>query len=71
MSRYNYQEIRARAGAPDATQADINELGEWFERYGGGSWNGEYYDADDGKRLFPVYQKIDVDEFELTGYEFR
>lgn len=67
--RYNYAELRAKAVAPGATQADINTLGEWFFQFGS-DWNGEYYDADGGKRLYPIYKQIDEDDFETIGYEF-
>ena len=75
MNRYSYQELREAALSPAATQENINALGEWFERYGHENpdfWNGEYWDADDGMRLFPVY--TDPDEYgdsDIIGYEFR
>lgn len=68
ISAYNYEELRAAALAPNATQDDIDALGEWFSRYGSTYWNGEYYDAD-GVCVRPVYKKIDEDDYELTGYE--
>lgn len=68
--RYEYNEIRAAAIAADATQADINKLGEWFERYGGEYWNGFYYDAD-GLNLYPVCKKNDFGDFEIISYEFK
>lgn len=71
MSRYDYAELREAAIKFNATTEEVNALGEWFERYGRDSWNGEYFDADDGYRLFPVYKEVDEDEFELVGYEFK
>lgn len=68
--KYNYAEIRAAAIAANATQADIDRLGEWFEAYGQSYWNGEYYEAD-GVSLYPVYKETEPDEFELIGYEIR
>lgn len=60
-----YEELRAAATADDATQEDINALGSWFESNGSAYWNGEYYDADDGIRLYPT------DYGETVGYEIR
>ena len=71
MSYYDYDELRSAATAPNATQADIDALGEWFQVHGQRYWNGEYFDADGGVRVYPVYQEIAQDEYELTGYELR
>ena len=38
MSRYDYEELKNKALAQNATQEDINTLGEWFEQYGGNYW---------------------------------
>ena len=67
---YAYEELREKATANDATQKDINALGEWFEAHGSMYWNGEYYDAD-GLRLFPINEEVAEDEWEVVGYEFR
>lgn len=67
---YEYEELRAKAIAADATPEDIENLGNWFERYGDQYWNGEYFDAD-GYRLYPVYEYDEDDEAILKGYEFR
>lgn len=56
-SYYDYKELREKATAQNATQSDIDALGELFVAYGADSWNGEYYDADDGFRLFPIFEK--------------
>lgn len=66
---YEYEELRAKA--LNGNQEDVNALGEWFEQYGDCYWNGEYYNADDGMRLFPVYEEMAEDEWELKRYEFR
>lgn len=67
MARYyDYNELKTRAINGDKNA--VNELGEWFRNYGDMYWNGEYYDADDGFRLYPIYEKADEDEFELRGY---
>lgn len=72
VSRYNYAELRAAATAPDAEQIDIDTLGQWFSLYGSQYWNGEYYDADDGLRLYEVTEwDEELDQGEVTGYEFR
>ena len=72
MNRYDYAELRAAATADGATEQAVNALGEWFERFGETLWNGEYYDADDGLRLFPVVAWDDeADQGEIIGYEFR
>lgn len=67
---YAYEELRAKATSPEATQDDINALGEWFDAHGSIYWNGEYYDAD-GLRLFPINEEVAEDEREVVGYEFR
>ena len=69
VNYYNYKELRAAALAGDA-QA-INDLGKWFEDYGTDYWNGEYFDCDEGYRLFPIYEERGEDEYETVGYEFR
>ena len=73
IGRYSYNDLLAKATSENATQEDINNLGNWFERYGREDWNGEYYDAD-GKRLFPVFAP-DPEESEayiFTGnYDFK
>lgn len=74
MTIYDYQELKEKALSTDSTQADINNLGEWFELYGDKYWNGEYYSVDDN-RLYPIYKRIDDDEleeqYEIIGYEIR
>ena len=62
---YDYEELRAKA--LNGKQEDIDALGEWLEQHGEKYWNGEYYDAD-GLRVYPVYNELDEDEYELTGY---
>lgn len=72
MANYEfYKEYRENALKPNATQEEINELGEWFSQYGDMFWNGEYYDADDGVRVYPIYREVGEDEFELEGWEIR
>ena len=75
---YDYKRLRARAVARNAKQGDINNLGEWFERFGWKYWNGSFFDCDNGARLYPVYEPIgepdeagDYDDYELVRYEIR
>ena len=72
VSKYDYESLRKRATKSDATQDDINRLGEWFESYGMNFWNGEYYDAD-GFKLFPVYTfDSEAEEYSFTdNYEIK
>lgn len=39
MTIYDYQELKEKALSTDATQEDINNLGEWFEWYDNSYWN--------------------------------
>lgn len=72
MANYeSYKELRENALKPNATQEEINEFGKWFSQYGDMFWNGEYYDADDGVRVYPIYREVSEDEFELEGWEIR
>lgn len=69
---YGYEQLRAAAVSKDATQSDINALGEWFAEHGSTYWNGEYYDAGDGMRIFPIYtEPNEYGDCEIVGYEFR
>lgn len=67
---YNYKEICEKALASDATQEDINALGEWFERYGRSGWNGECWTVDAYRDLYPIHKEIGYDEYEVVGYTF-
>ena len=70
--RYDYAELRAAATAPGASQEAIDDLGGWFALYGRDSWTGEYYDADDGTQLFPLYRETSPgsDCWEVAHYSF-
>lgn len=46
MNEYAYEELVAAATKSDATQEEINALGEWFERYGMCYWNGTCWVVD-------------------------
>lgn len=70
--RYSYKDLRAAAMGSSATQEDIDLLGEWFTTFGNDYWNGEYFDADDGVQVWPVYGEPNEDgDFELIRYEIR
>lgn len=68
---YNYKKLAEKALAYNASQEDINALGEWFNDYGCKFWNGECFDIDGNHALYPVYKEVDEDDFELVGYEIR
>lgn len=67
---YNYKEIFEKALAFNATQEDINALGEWFSRHGMSYWNGECFHVDADHNLYPIHKEIGYDEYELVGYTF-
>lgn len=67
---YNYKEICEKALAFNATQEDINALGEWFERYGRSGWNGECWTVDAYHNLYPIHKEIGYDDYEVVGYTF-
>lgn len=69
MSYYDYQELFSKATSCNATQADINALGDWLSEFGMSYWNGEYFDCGDGYRLFPFYEVGD-DGISISGYFF-
>lgn len=68
---YDYAELREKALSPNATQKDLEALADWLMQHDSSAWNGEYYDIDDGKRLFPIYTETEPDEWTVTGYEIR
>ena len=71
-NRYEYEELRAAALAPEATTEDRLALLEWFDRYDTADWNGEYYDMDDGYRLYPVYEHDEEnDQYDVVDAEIR
>lgn len=72
MKEYQYKELAAAAMKFDATQEEINALGEWFEQYGMCYWNGTSWEVDEksGVYLAPVCKEVEEDEFERVGYTF-
>lgn len=71
MNRYDYEELKEKVLSAEATQEDINNLGEWFEQYGDRYWNGEYYSVENGIHLYRIEEEVDEDEWEIKGYELR
>lgn len=65
VGRYDYKELRAKAES--GSQEDINNLGRWFEDYGGRYWNGEFWDAD-GLKVYPIYKDAANGNFGVKGY---
>lgn len=64
-----YKELEQAALSADATQEDINRLGEWFERFGETYWNGEFYNIDGVHQLRPVDVEDEYGDFHLIGWE--
>ncbi|MBO7070541.1 MAG: hypothetical protein J6W09_04530 [Bacteroidales bacterium] len=72
MSRYDYKTLRDAALRPNATKLDRLALGEWMDRFCSSAWNGECYDIDDGRTLWPVYEVVDdAGYMELIDYDVR
>lgn len=70
FSRYSFEDLKAKALAPNATEDDVDRLGDWFESFGQHFWNGECYDIDGDHGLFPVYEQ-NGEDLDLVGYEVR
>lgn len=72
INYYSYAEIRAAVDERE-TPENLAALGEWFERYGMDFWNGECWDIDGHRSLYPIYELVDeeYEEWELRGYEIR
>ena len=68
---YDYRELEKKALSLVATQTDIDNLGEWFERYGDEYWNGQCYIIDRYHDLYPVYEGDEANGFDIIGYEIR
>lgn len=56
---YNYEELKEKAMAVNATKEDRMALFNWFERHGNMYWNGECYNIENGYGLYPVYESYD------------
>lgn len=70
MDQYDYKRLVSAALAPNATQSDIDALGEWFHAYDQDSWNGEYYHVDATHQLYPIYREVGYDDYDIVGYTF-
>lgn len=73
MDVYDYKALVQKALAFDATQEDINALGDWFDQYGGwgrDNWNGECYHVDRDHDLYPIHREVGYEEYEVVGYTF-
>lgn len=53
MNYYSYDELRAEAIRTESREA-CRALAMWLMEYDPGSWNGEYFDIDGGRMLWPV-----------------
>ena len=62
---YDYEDLKIRALASDATKEDRLALLNWFDLYGWSFWNGEYYEIDDPINIRPVYETNPDDEDDL------
>lgn len=69
---YNYSELISAVDANE-TPETLAALGEWFSQYGDMYWNGECWDIDGNRRLYPIYAPLDeeCEQWEITGYEIR
>lgn len=74
IHQYSFAEL-IRNVRRNPSELNLMLLGYWFERYDSYfSWNGEYFDTHhelNGQNLYPVYEKMDDDSYELVGYELR
>lgn len=69
--RYDYEELKdTYLSIP--TSENLEKLANWYENYGGDSWNGEYFDDEYIGRIFRLYSEPNEDEeFDIIGYEVR
>lgn len=72
INEYSFKELAAAATMYNATQEEINALGDWFRLYGQDYWNGESYVVDEKNdlRLYPMHKQVSEDDFEIVGYSF-
>ena len=69
MTRYDYQELREKA-INNPTFDNLKNLADWLSNYDTNSWNGEFWDIDDGQRLYHVYGDEDENGcFPIVNYE--
>ena len=65
MNEYAYAELREKALSAESTAEDRIELFDWMENYDMRAWNGEYFDIDEGLRLYPVYDITEDEDGEI------
>ena len=52
MTRYDYQELREKA-IENPTFENLEALADWLRNYDMNSWNGEFWNIDDGQKSAP------------------
>lgn len=68
---YEYNELRKKAIAPSSTKEERLALYHWMENYAMTEWNGEYFDIDEGYRLYPVWAEDEEGELDIVDAEVR
>lgn len=53
MTRYDYKELRTNA-INNPTFENLATLANWLTAFDPASWNGEFFDINDGLRLRPI-----------------
>ena len=75
MMNYSVYEYNALLVAVEENETPeaLEALGEWFRRYGDMYWNGECWDIDGNRGLYPIYKLVDEEreDWEIIGYEIR
>ncbi len=71
MTRYDYNGLKDKALSNNATLEDLKNLADWFDEFDPSSWNGEFYNMEDGMELVPEYAKDKDGEYYITGYYIR
>ena len=75
MNCYSYQELLEKSSSINSTKEDRIKLYNWFENYGYDFWNGECFEIDKSRNLYPVYEILtDEDgeeEYILVDCEIR
>lgn len=66
---YTYQDVKKVAMSDTATAEDRIRLYNWFDNEDIADWNGEYFDMDDGLRLYPVYEYEYDEDGEIESVE--
>lgn len=72
ISYYEYKDLLVAVEENETPEA-LEALGEWFQRYGNMYWNGECWDIDGNRGLYPIYKLVDeeCEDWEIIGYEIR